>query len=95
MMKALTINENINTEALQQIIELIEQNNRSNGVCWADWFGGVDPEEAFEIELCDQGSEIIWRAIKSNGESLKADLPAVELAVWGQNFAGSFWDRAD
>lgn len=50
--------------------------------------------DTYGAELCPEGAQIIERAIASNGSSLALDLPAVERAVWGQNFSGSFWDRA-
>ena len=83
----------LNDKALRQAIEGVEDNNRINDASWSDWEDAQHAAETYGVELCEEGVQIIERAIASNGESLKIDLPAAELAVWGQNFAGSFWDR--
>jgi hypothetical protein len=86
---------------LKSIIEGAEDNNSTSEGQWKDWpdefeilnvyaADGIDDDEyATEEEI----REILSRAIETNGESLERDLPAYELKVWGQNFAGSFWDR--
>lgn len=89
------ITENINDKALRAAIEAVEDNNNINDGSWSDWQDAAHIEETYEVEMCDEGKAVIERAIKSNGKSLVTDLPAVELAVWGQNFSGSFWDRAE
>lgn len=93
-MTALTINAEINATALRAAIEGVEDNNRINDAAWSDFDDAAHVAETYDAELCATGSAIIDRAIASNGQSLATDLPAVERAVWGQNFSGSFWDRA-
>ena len=83
----------LNDKALRQAIEGVEDNNRINDGHWSDWEDAQHIAETYGVELCGEGTQVIERAITSNGESLVEDLPAVELAVWGQNFAGSFWSR--
>ena len=83
--------ENIDDKALRQAIEAVEENNRINEGMWLGWDDAAHVAETYGIELDEQGEKIINRAIASNGESLAVDIPAVELAVWGQNFFGSFW----
>ena len=85
------IKANINYAALREAIEAIEENNSINDSTWLAWDDAAHVAETYSIELDEQGAKIINRAIASNGESLAVDLPAVELAVWGQNFFGSFW----
>ena len=87
----MAISENIDDKALRQAIEAVEENNRINDGMWTGWDDAAHVAETYGIELDEQGEKIINRAIASNGESLAVDLPAVELAVWGQNFFGSFW----
>ena len=87
----MTISENIDDKALRHAIEAVEENNRINDGMWTGWDDAAHVAETYSIELDEQGAKIINRAIASNGESLAVDLPAVELAVWGQNFFGSFW----
>lgn len=88
-----TINANINHEALREAIEAVEENNRINDGTWLEWDDAAHVAETYSIELDKTGARIINHAIASNGKSLIADLPAVERAVWGQNFSGSFWGR--
>ena len=85
------ISENIDDKALRQAIEAVEENNSINNSTWLEWDDAAHVAETYGIELDEQGEKIINRAIASNGESLTVDLPAVERAVWGQNFFGSFW----
>ena len=92
-MNAITITQELNAEALRQAIYGVEDNNRINDGRWSDWEDAQHVAETYGVELCDEGAQVIDRAIASNGASLVEDLPAAELAVWGQNFAGSFWDR--
>lgn len=92
-MSAITITQELNAEVLRQAIEGVEDNNRINDGRWSDWENSQHVAETYGVELCGEGAQIIDRAITSNGASLAEDLPAVELAVWGQNFAGSFWSR--
>ena len=87
----ITISENIDDKALRQAIEAVEENNSINDGMWIGWDDASHVAETYGIELDEQGAKIINRAIASNGESLAVDLPAVERAVWGQNFFGSFW----
>ena len=89
----MTISENIDDKALRQAIEAVEENNRINEGMWLEWDDAAHVAETYGIDLDGQGARIINRAIASNGESLTVDLPAVERAVWGQNFFGSFWNR--
>ena len=89
----MAISENIDDKALRQAIEAVEENNRINEGMWLGWDDAAHVAETYGIELDEQGEKIINRAIASNGESLTVDLPAVERAVWGQNFFGSFWNR--
>ena len=92
-MNAITITAELNDKALREAIEGVEDNNSINDGRWSDWVDAAHIAETYGIELCQEGIQIIERAIASNGESLKIDLPAAERAVWGQNFHGSFWDR--
>ena len=87
------ITAELNDKALRQAIEGVEDNNRINDGSWSDWEDARHVAETYGVELCSEGAQVIERAIASNGASLAEDLPAVELAVQGQNFAGSFWDR--
>ena len=87
------IKANIDDKALRQAIEAVEENNLINDGMWLGWDDAAHVAETYGIELDEQGEKIINRAIASNGESLTVDLPAVERAVWGQNFFGSFWNR--
>ena len=87
------IEANINYAALREAIEAVEENNLINEGMWLGWDDAAHVAETYGIELDEQGEKIINRAIASNGESLTVDLPAVERAVRGQNFFGSFWDR--
>ena len=89
----MAISENIDDKALRQAIEAVEENNQINDGMWIEWDDAAHVAETYGIELDEQGEKIINRAIASNGESLTVDLPAVERAVWGQNFFGSFWNR--
>ena len=89
----MAISENIDDKALRQAIEAVEENNRINDGMWTGWDDAAHVAETYSIELDEQCAKIINRAIASNGESLAVDLPAVERAVWGQNFFGSFWNR--
>ena len=94
MTTAQKINAEMNDDALQLAIEAVEENNRINEGNWDDWIASEHVVDTYEIELDAAGREVIDRAIKSGGATLKVDMPAVELAVKGQNFSGSFWDRA-
>ena len=85
------IKANINYVELRKAIEAVEENNRINDGMWLEWNDAAQVAETYDIDLDEQGAKIINRAIASNGESLAVDLPAVELAVLGQNFFGSFW----
>ena len=89
----MAISENIDDKALRQAIEAVEENNHINDGMWIGWDDAAHVAETYGIELDEQGEKIINRAIASNGESLTVDLPAVERAVCGQNFFGSFWNR--
>ena len=88
-MEAITVTPNINEDALRAAIEAVDENNDINDGKWSNWEGAFDIEGVYGIELCDEGRAIIERAIESNGASLVVDLPAVERAVWGQNFSGA------
>lgn len=86
---------------LQQLIEAVEDNNSVNAASWSDWNDAGDIIECYAIAGIADGNAteqeataLLNRAIETNGESLKQDLPAFELKTWGQNFAGSFWDRS-
>ena len=92
-MNAITITQELNAEALRQAIDGVEDNSHINDGRWSDWDNARHVAETYGVELCEEGVQIIERAIANSGKSLKIDLPAAELAVWGQNFAGSFWDR--
>ena len=87
------ITAELSAESLRQAIEGVEDNNRINSGGWSDWEDAQHVADTYGVQLCGEGAQVIERAIASNGASLAEDLPAVELAVWGQNFAGSFWDR--
>ena len=86
----------VDAKALLAAVEGVEGNNRINGGSWADWDDASHICETYGIEgLGDLEHAILNRAIESRGESLRVDLPMVERLVWGQNFAGSWWDRAE
>ena len=86
----------VDDEALRAAIEGVEDNNRINDASWSDWDDASHICETYGIEgLGDLEHAILNRAIESRGESLRVDLPMVERLVWGQNFAGSWWDRAE
>jgi hypothetical protein len=93
----LALTSDFDPGVLRQVIEGIEDNNKINGGGWRDW--SYDPTEAFNIyadgECDEQSLLIVERAINSQGDSLKWDLPLVERVVYGQNFSGSFWDRSE
>lgn len=83
-----------NDKALRAAVEAVEENNEVNVGGWADWESVKQIEETYQIEgLTDADRKILGDAIESNGRSLNADLAAVELEVFGQNFAGSWWYR--
>ena len=85
----------VDAKALQDAIIGVEDNNRVNGASWSDWDDSSHICEVYGVELVgDLEHAILNRAIESRGESLKADLPMVERLVWGQNFTGSWWNRA-
>jgi hypothetical protein len=86
----------VNDEGLRAAIEGVEGNNSINDASWAVWDDASHICDVYGIEdLGDLEQAILNRAIESRGESLKTDLPLVERLVWGQNFAGSWWDRAE
>ncbi len=93
MTAQLRISPDIDTDALKQAVQSVEDNNRTNEASWSDWDDARHVAEAYGLELDAEGAQIIDRAIATNGASLVDDLPAVELAVWGQSFADSFWCR--
>ena len=88
---------------LQDYIEAIEDNLTQTGERWSSW---KDPnlildffayEEQWTVTdeyLTEQEVvALLKRAIQSDGESLKTDLPAYGRKVLGTSFPGSFWDR--
>ena len=86
----------VDDEALRAAIERIEDNIRANAASWSDWDDASHICEVYDIEgLGDLECAILNRAIESRGKSLNTDLPMVERLVWGQNFAGSWWDHAE
>lgn len=86
----------VNDEALRAAIEGVEDNNRANDATWSDWEDASHICETYGIEgLGDLEHAILNRAIESRGESLEVDLPMIERIVWGQNFSGSWWNRAE
>lgn len=85
----------INDISLRFAIEAVEDNNKINDGAWANWDDAEHVCDVYGIELDAESSAVINRAIQSNGTSLAADMQAVELSMFGQNFAGSFWDRAE
>ncbi len=91
-LQTLQITSEIDIDALKEAIEAVEENNEINGGSWSNWKNAENVADTYEIELCGEGLKVIQRAIDSDGKSLLDDKPAVELAAWGQNFGGSFWD---
>ena len=86
--------ENINEKLLKACINGVEDNNRCNDAAWSDWQDEFDVIDCYgKGDFCDDVRFVIQRAIESNGESLKEDLPMIERQLKGQNFAGSFYDR--
>ena len=86
----------VNDEGLRAAIEGVEDNNRINDASWSDWDDASHICETYGIEgMGDLEHAILNRAIASQGESLNADLPMIERIVWGQNFSGSWWNRAE
>lgn len=89
-MTQLTFTADINVEALRTAVEGVEDNNRINGGRWSDWDSAAAVADLYDAPLCPQGQAVIVRAIESDGESLGEDLAAVEVAVHGCTFIGSF-----
>src|SRR5690554_3235364 len=90
------ITQNIDSDALRSAIEAAEENSRINDAAWSDWTDAQHILDTYGISAdCAEARAVLDRAIRSNGASLAKDLPAVELAVWGKNFSGSFWDRSE
>ena len=86
--------ENIDEELLKTCVRAVDENNRVNGAEWRDWLDGQDIIQMYApLAWCDEVCWVLDRAVKTNGESLKEDLPMIERQVKGQNFAGSFYDR--
>lgn len=82
-----------NADLLRKAVEGVEDNNDINDAQWSDWDWSGDIMDVY----CDGETDcdvqlVLDRAIESSGESLAEDLKAIQLAVWGQNFAGSWWN---
>jgi hypothetical protein len=80
------------------LIEGVEENNRINDGRWVEWKELAHVEGAYgdlgdEDVSREEAEGIIGRAIASDGATLANDLRVIELRVWGQNFAGSWWNR--
>lgn len=86
--------EKIDEKLLKTCVRAVDENNRVNGAEWCDW---LDGEEIIDMyapdDWCFGVQFVLDRAIESNGESLKEDLPMIERQIKGQNFSGSFFDR--
>lgn len=95
-MENIEITAEINSDALEKAFEAMTDNVWINGAKkdFSDWEDAANVSTIYGIALDDQSAQIIDRMIASKGASLAIDMPAVELAVYGQNYAGSFWDRA-
>ena len=86
--------ENINEPLLKKCVCGVEDNSRINDAQWSDWCDGLDVIDAYgEGDECEDVLFVIDRAVETNGESLKEDLPLIEQQLKGQNFSGSFYDR--
>lgn len=95
---------------LRRLIEAVEDNNRINDGAWTNWSDAdaivdiYDPAgvcagnawDRFEDEdvTAEQASEILNRAIASNGASLADDLEALAVAVWGEGVGCWYSDHA-
>jgi hypothetical protein len=81
------------------LVEGIEDNNEINGAAWSDWTDLSSVEEVYgdlsdEDISREQAAGVIDRAISSNGATLADDLRALQIQIFGQEFAGSWWNRA-
>lgn len=86
--------ESIDVSLLKRCVRAVDENNRANGAEWCDWLSGQDIVRMYApYEWCDEVCWVLDRAVESNGESLKEDLPMIERQIKGQNFSGSFFDR--
>lgn len=87
-------NSDFNADLLRKAVEGVENNNDINNAEWSDWDWSGDIMKIYcdgETD-CDVQS-VLDRAIETNGKSLAEDLKAIQLAVCGQNFSGSWWNR--
>lgn len=86
--------ENIDISLLKTCVRAVDENNRCNEALWSDWLDGQDIIQRYAPDSwCDEVCWVLDRAVESNGESLKEDLPMIERQIKGQNFSGSFFDR--
>lgn len=84
----------IDDDSLRAAVEAVEENNAFNDSRWSVWDDASHICHTYNLELGAFERAVLDRAIASDGESLKTDLPLVERVVWGQNFSGSWWNRA-
>lgn len=82
----------------KQIVEGVEENNSINDGKWSDWQSAHDIINVYGPLSDDEISEekamaVLNQAIQTNGQSLPDDLRALQREIWGQNFAGSWWNR--
>lgn len=86
--------DDFNAGLLRKAVEGVEDNNDINDAQWSDWDSVRDIMCLYCDCVFDEDVEaVIQDAIDTNGESLAEDLKAIQLAVQGQNFAGSWWNR--
>ncbi|MFW9606340.1 MAG: hypothetical protein ACMV0I_07325 [Pseudomonas sp.] len=84
----------IDTELLKTCVRAVDENNRANGAEWRDWPDGREIIHMYApYGWCDEACFILDRAVESNGESLKEDLPLIARQIKGWSFSGSFFDR--
>ena len=80
------IDHNMNSDAFFDAVFAVQMNNKINDARWGDWTDAHHVSETYQIELCECGELLLNKAIASNGATIDADMKAVELAVFGQNF---------
>lgn len=93
----LIVEETFNDGLLRQAVEGVEDNIWINALDNIEGWGWDSVRDIMEL-YCDGAEdvdveEVLSRAIDSRGATIPDDLRAVQLAVQGQNFSGSWWNR--
>lgn len=94
--------QEVNEDAIKKAVEAVEDNNQINDGEWSDWDDADHVAETYSVDyagdhpgLASETAAVINRAIRTNGQSLNDDLPAISRSFQGQVFSGSFWDRKE